>query len=115
MSDVSKQDIENFITNQYRLWSENRIDEMMDLFRAIAPNGFTIQYVGAPEVEGEKAMADMIAEYAGKIRTDLVRLLINGNEAATVVDNIRNDTEQVIPSIETYRFENGKMYVRYFH
>jgi len=115
MSDVSKQDIENFITNQYRLWSENRIDEMMDLFRAIAPNGFTIQYVGAPEVEGEKAMADMIAEYAGKIRTNLVRLLINGNEAATVVDNIRNDTEQVIPSIETYRFENGKMYVRYFH
>ena len=115
MAEVSKQEIEHFLVNQYRLWSEDRIDEMMDLFRRIAPNGFTIQYVGSPEVEGEKAMADMIAQYAGKMRTELVKLLVNGNEAATVVDNIPTDSDQVIQSIETYKFEGGKMQVRYFH
>lgn len=115
MPELSQQDIEQFIINQYQLWSENRIDELMNLFRAIAPNGFTIQYVGTPEIEGEKAMADMIANYAGKVRAKLVRLLINGNEAATVVDNIRNDSGEVKPSIETYRFENGRMHARYYH
>lgn len=115
MSELSKQDIENFITSQYQLWSENRVDEMMALFRTIAPNGFTIQYVGEPAIEGEKAMADMIASYAGKIRTELVRLLINGNEAAAVINNIRNESGEVKPSIETYRFENGRMHARYYH
>lgn len=115
MSELSQQDIEQFIINQYQLWSENRIDELMNLFRAIAPNGFTIQYVGTPAIEGEKAMAEMIANYAGKVRAKLVRMLINGNEAATVVDNIRNDSGEVKPSIETYRFENGRMHARYYH
>ena len=115
MSELSKQDIEHFITTQYQLWSENRVDEMMALFRTIAPNGFTIQYIGSPEIEGEKAMVEMIAAYAGKIRTELVRLLINGNEAAAVIDNIRNDTGEVSPSIETYRFESGRMHARYYH
>ncbi|MDB6060874.1 MAG: hypothetical protein JWM78_977 [Verrucomicrobiaceae bacterium] len=115
MSELSKQDIEQFITNQYQLWSENRVDEMMALIRAIAPNGFTIEYIGAPPIEGEKAMAEMIANYAGKIRTQLVRLLINGNEAAAVIDNVRNESGEVKPSVETYVFENGRMHARYYH
>lgn len=115
MSTATPQEIEQFIRDQYRLWSEDRIDEMMVLFRRIAPNGFTIEYVGKPPQEGEQAMAEMIAEHGGKIRADLRQLIVNGNEAAAVVDNVVNDTGHVIPSIETYRFEDGKMHARYFH
>lgn len=111
----SSDEIAEFLRTQYLLWNDNKIDEMMAYFRRMAPNGFTIEYVGAEPQEGEQAMADMIAQYRGKVRTDLRQLLVNGNEAASYVDNRFLETDTGLPSIETYRFEDGKMYIRYFH
>lgn len=115
MTTLSKAEITTFLTEQYRLWSENKIDEMMALFSEIAPNGYTIEYVGQGPIDGPKGMADMIAEHAGKIRTDIVHLFVNGNEAAAVINNVVNETGAVMPSVDTYRFEDGTLAARYFH
>ena len=111
----TSEEIGTFLREQYQLWNDGKIDEMMDYFRRMAPNGFTIQYVGQPVQDGEQSMKDMIAEHGGKVRTELVQLLVNGNEAATYVDNQFVESGASVPSIETYAFEDGKMRIRYFH
>jgi limonene-1,2-epoxide hydrolase len=107
--------IASFITDQYRLWSEDKVEEMLALFQQIAPGGYTIQYVGQPVQEGEPAMAEMIHQYRGKVRTDLLQLIVNGNEAAAHVANRFVENGASMPSIETYRFDGGRMEIRYFH
>lgn len=111
----SEDEIRTFVTEQYRLWSEDKIDEMMALFRQMGRNGYTIEYVGSPPANGEDVMATMIAEHGGKTHTTLKQIIVNGCEAATVVDNISVETGEILPSIETYSFGDGTFHVRYFH
>ncbi len=111
----SEQEIETFLRDQYRLWSEDKVEEMLALFRVIAPRGYTIEYVGQPVQEGEQAMAEMIAQYRGKVRTDLLQLIVNGNEAAACIDNVFVGETVGVPSIETYRFAAGQLAIRYYH
>ncbi len=108
-------EIERFIRDQYRLWSDDRVEEMLELFRTIAPAGYTIEYVGRGVEDGDASMAAMIDQYRGKVLTHLRRLIVNGSEAAAVVDNEFVASGHVMPSIETYRFEGGRMAIRYFH
>jgi hypothetical protein len=108
-------EIDRFIREQYRLWSADAVDDMLELFRNVAPRGYTIQYVGHPAEEGNAAMATMISQYRGKVRTHLRQLIVNGAEAAAVVDNEFVETATTVPSIETYRFEGGRMEIRYYH
>lgn len=111
----SSSEIEDFLRKQYQLWNEQKFDEMLEYFRRIAPNGFTIEYVGGPVLAGEPAMKAMIAEHGGKVRPELMQLLVNGHEAATYVNNRRINTDVGIFSIETYCFADGKLHIRYFH
>ena len=111
----NEEQIRTFVTEQYRLWSEDRIDEMMALFREMGRNGYTIEYVGSPPADGEEVMATMIREHGGKTRTTLKQIIVNGHEAATVVDNVSVATGENLPSIETYSFGDGTFHVRYFH
>jgi hypothetical protein len=62
-SEPDEETIGRFVTDQYRLWSEGEVDEMLALFRRIAPNGYTVKYVGQPAQPGEVAMAEMIEAY----------------------------------------------------
>ncbi|WP_380879589.1 hypothetical protein ACFB49_23120 [Sphingomonas sp. DBB INV C78] len=115
MANPSSDEIATFLREQYLLWNDQKRDELMAYFRRMAPNGFTIEYVGRLPQDGEQAMEEMFAQYGGKCRTDLLQLLVNGNEAATYVDNRFVDTDVGMPSIETYKFEDGRMQIRYFH
>lgn len=109
--------IEAFLRAQYRLWSEGKYPEMLAEFRRIAPNGLTIEYVGSEPVDGWAALDDMWREYGNTCPTELVTVLVNGNEAATYVYNhMQTDSGvKTLPSIETYHFENGTLKIRYYH
>ncbi len=115
MTTPSSSEIAEFLRKQYQLWNEQKFDEMLDYFRRMAPDGFTIEYVGGPIMEGEPAMKAMIADHGGKVSPELLQLLVNGHEAATYVNNRRINTGDGIFSIETYHFADGKLHVRYFH
>jgi hypothetical protein len=117
MSKPTPQAIERFLRAQYSLWSEGKFEEMLAEFRQIAPNGLTIEYVGKAPQDGWVALDEMWRDYGNKCPTELVTVLVNGNEAATYVYNHLQTDNGVItlPSIETYLFENGRLHVRYFH
>src|SRR5690606_16648714 len=105
------------IEDNYRLWNENKIDDLLALFDKMGPEGFTIEYVGQEPVEGKKAIADMWAQYGGKSPAKPQLVLVNGNEgAAYVLNYVQTDKgEMVLPSLETYKVEDGKLTIRYYH
>lgn len=117
MSTPDPKTIENFLRLQYQLWSEGKFEEMLGEFRKIAPNGLTIEYVGKPPRDGWQELDDMWRDYGNKCPTEVVLLLVNGNEAAThILNHLQTDNGVVtMPSLETYKFENGTLHVRYYH
>lgn len=115
MAMPSEEKIRQFILDQYRLWGEDRLDEMMTLIREMAPQGYTIEYVGGPVLDGASAMADMIATHGGKIATDVGHLIVNGCEAAAMINNHVRETGATVVSLEVYKFGDGTFHARYFH
>lgn len=113
----SENEIADFLRLQYRLWNEQRRDELTAAFKAIVPNKLIIEYVGSDPVDGWQALDAMWDQYGGKMRTDIVELIVNGNEAAVHIRNVPlpEQAGASIPSIETYRFDEGSLHVRYFH
>jgi hypothetical protein len=110
-------EIEDFLRAQYRLWNDDQFEEMKSIFRDIAPNGVTIQYVGQQPLDGWQALDEMWEQHGGRVKAEIVALLVNGNEAATYILNHMSLEKgvQTSPSIETYLFEGGTLSIRYFH
>ncbi|MCB4858869.1 MULTISPECIES: hypothetical protein [Sphingobium] len=117
MSEVEVPDLEQAIRDNYRLWNEGKRDELDRLFRALGPQGFTIEYVGSPAVDGSTAMAEMWAEYGGKCTTEPLEVIVNGSEGAAYVANRLQTKDGIVtlPSLETYKVADGRLTIRYFH
>ncbi|WP_416465666.1 hypothetical protein [Sphingomonas sp. VDB2] len=117
MSEADVLDLEQAIRDNYRLWNEGKRDELDRLFRALGPEGFTIEYVGSPAVDGDAAMADMWAEYGGKCTTEPLEVIVNGTEGAAYVANRLQTKDGIVtlPSLETYKAADGRLTIRYFH
>lgn len=109
--------MEATIRSIYTLWNEADREGVLAAFRALGPEGFTIEYVGSEPLDGKQAIIDMWEQYAGTCTTDVVTLLVNGNEAAALINNNLklDDGIRTMPSIETYKVTDGVLEVRYFH
>ncbi|WP_246344384.1 hypothetical protein [Sphingobium fontiphilum] len=68
MNEADALDLEQAIRDNYRLWNEGKREELDRLFRTLGSDGFTIEYVGSPALDGAAAMAEMWAEYEGRHR-----------------------------------------------
>jgi hypothetical protein len=55
-----------------------------------------------------------VGQQRAKIRVEPVVKIVNGNEAACHVRNVIVGTGRAIETIELFRFEAGRLYVRYF-
>jgi hypothetical protein len=88
---------------------------MTDLYRKYAGDQLVIEYVGQPIGDGWKTYEHMWDTYNGSVRTDVIEVLINGNEAACYYNNVRLATGLGNPSIEIYRFDDRRLHIRYFH
>lgn len=51
---------------------------------------------------------------AGEDPVEPLTKIINGNEAACHIRNVIKGTDRAIVTIELYRFEEGRLFVRYF-
>ncbi|MCB2044598.1 MAG: hypothetical protein H6915_00590 [Novosphingobium sp.] len=109
--------MEATIRSIYALWNAADREGVLNAFRALGPQGFTIEYVGSAPLDGKVAVDDMWDQYAGSCTTDVVELLVNGTEAAALIHNKLQTEDGVvtIPSIETYKVADGVLEVRYFH
>jgi hypothetical protein len=114
---LKDQELEQAIHDTYRLWNEGKRQELDALFERMGPAGFTIQYVGSPVVDGPAAMEEMWRQYGGKCSTEALEVIVNGTEgAAYVANHLRTETGvTILPSLETYNLEDGRLTIRYFH
>jgi hypothetical protein len=117
MSEAATLDLEQAIRDNYRLWNEGERDALDRLFAAMGPNGFTIEYVGAPVMDGPVAMAEMWTQYGGQCITEPVEVIVNGSEGAAYVLNRLQTPDGIVtlPSLETYKVKDGQLTIRYFH
>lgn len=113
---LTAETIQDFLTKKVELWNAAKADELAELYRQIAPNGVTFEFVGSPPInDGMKALKKMCSDWGGHIDIELAQVLINGNEVACFVKNHRRATGDFEPSIEVYIFDDGKLVERYFH
>jgi hypothetical protein len=104
-----------FMQGQAQCWNAHDKAGMLAHYRAVAPMGLDIEYVGrADQAEGWLVLEEMYDKHNAQFRLEQVVTIVNGNEAAAHHRNCIRGTDIVIESIETYRFEPGRLFVRYF-
>lgn len=108
-------EIRRFLHAQIELWNDGKREEQTALYRRYAADGLVIEYIGQPVGDGWATFDHMWDAYGGKVRVEVAQMLVNGNEAACHHLNIRKASGLANPSIETYRFEEGRLFVRYFY
>jgi len=109
--------MEEHIRSIYSCWNDGDRDGVLAAFDALGPKGYTIEYVGNAPLDGKAAVQDMWDNYGGTCTTDITQLIVNGDEAAALIQNNVHSDEgtTTLPSIETYHVKDGVLAVRYFH
>jgi hypothetical protein len=115
MTIPSQGEIYDFLKQQVALWNAGEREAMTALYRQYAPDGLVIEYVGEPIGDGWQTFEHMWDAYSGKVRSEVIEMLVNGNEGACFLRNLRPASGVANPSIEIYRFEEGRLHIRYFH
>lgn len=107
--------IEHFMHSQVQAWNQGDKEGFFAAYRAAAPEGLQIEYVGrGPAGNGWPVLEGMWAQQSAKIEIEEVALIINSNEAACHNRNKVRGSAVVIETIELYSFDNGQLTVRYF-
>ncbi len=115
MAIPDEREIAAFLTKQLEYWNGKQRKEMTALYRKYAEEKLIIEYVGEPIGDGWMTFDHMWESYNGIVRTDVVQILVNGNEGACHFNNVRVATGIGNPSIEIYKFEEKRLHIRYFH
>jgi hypothetical protein len=111
---MDKATIEQFIHAQVRAWNAGDREAFFAAYRAAAPNGLLIEYVGRPASDGWPVLEGMWLQQSAKIEIEEVVAIVNGQEAACHNRNKIRGTTKAIDTIELYRFDQGRLHVRYF-
>jgi hypothetical protein len=115
MSTYDAEQIRAFLIANIELWNAKDRGGHTDLYRAAAPNGLIIEYVGQPIGDGWATFNHMWDTYNGLFHVDIGEIFVNGNEGACLYHNVLVADGKSNPTIEIYRFDQGKLHVRYFH
>lgn len=106
--------IEAFLHAQVRAWNAGDREAFLGAYRAAAPNRLLIEYVGRPAADGWAVLEGMWAQQSARIEIEEVVAIVNGGEAACHNRNKVRGTTTAIETIELYRFDAGRLHVRYF-
>ncbi len=106
--------VERFLHGQVACWNAGDKEGFLAHYRAMAPRGLTIEYVGQPARDGWPVLEAMWEAQASRIAIEVQATVISGDEAACHHRNRVIGTGAAIPTIELYRFGDGTLSVRYF-
>ena len=106
--------ISAFLHSQVACWNAGDRNGFFAAYRAVAPNGLTIEYVGRGVTDGWPVLEQMWAQQSAKIEVEELLHVVNGSEAACHQLNKVRGTDTVIHTVELYRFDAGTLAVRYF-
>ena len=111
---MDKDVIEAFLHEQTEHWNAGDKPAFLAAYRRMAPLALSIEYVGRPPQDGWPVLEQMWEQQQAKIRVEPVHKIVNGNEAACHIRNVIIGTARAIETIELFRFEEGRLFVRYF-
>jgi len=111
---MTTESIERFMHAQVKAWNAGDREAFLRAYREAAPNGLQIEYVGRPTADGWPVLEGMWAQQNAKIEIEEVLTIVNGSEAACHNRNKVRGTSIAIETIELYRFDAGRLQVRYF-
>lgn len=111
---LNNEAITAFLHEQLRCWNAGDRDGFFAAYRAVAPNGLTIEYVGRAPTDGWPVLEQMWAQQSAKVEVEELLHVVNGSEAACHQLNKVRGTAMVIHTVELYRFDAGALAVRYF-
>lgn len=112
---LSASDINHFLHTQVACWNAGDKAGFLAAYRAAAPGGLLIEYVGRPATDGWAVLEAMWDRQSAAIEIEEVVLIVNGTEAACHNRNRMRADGRVIETIELYRFDqDGRLLVRYF-
>ena len=112
---VDKASIERFMKGQVACWNSGDREGFMAHYREMASEQLYIGYAGRSDPNtGWFIIEEMWDKHNAGFRLEVVETIINGNEVAVHHRNCIKGTDAVIESIETYRFEPGRLSVVYF-
>lgn len=111
---MDKHAIEHFLHGQVDCWNRGDKEGFFAHYRNVSANGLSIEYVGKPQHDAWQVLEGMWAQQQPKIRVEVRQCIVNGAEAACHHLNAFREQEGGIETIELYRFEEGKLSVRYF-
>jgi hypothetical protein len=106
--------IETFLRNQTAHWNAGDKQAFLEDYQHVASAGLSIEYVGRSPQDGWPVLEQMWEQQQAKILVEPLTKIINGNEAACHIRNVIKGTDRAIVTIELYRFEEGRLFVRYF-
>lgn len=111
---MNNAEIEHFLHAQVRCWNAADKAGFMGAYRQVAEAGLTIEYVGREPADGWTVLEAMWERQNSAVEIEEVQVIINGNEAACHNRNRIKGTGKVVETIELYRFDPGRLSVRYF-
>lgn len=103
-----------FLHEQVRAWNAGDKAAFFAAYRAAAPQGLRIEYVGKPEADGWPILENMWEQQAAKFEVEEGLMVPCGQEVACHNRNKVRGTTMVIETVEIYRFEAGRLTIRYF-
>jgi hypothetical protein len=106
--------IGTFLHGQIECWNAGDKEGFFAHYRAAAPNGLEIEYVGQPQGDAWQVLEAMWAQQNARIRIEVAACIVSGGEAACHHRNLMRDGPGGVETIETYRFAEGRLAVRYF-
>ena len=114
MTDIDTVNIERFMHGQVAAWNAQDKPAFMALYREFAPLQLQIHYAGRePQADGWLVIEEMWDKHNAQFRLQVVTTIINGCEAAVHHHNCIIGSDVVLESLETYRFEPGRLSVVY--
>jgi hypothetical protein len=114
MTPIDTAAITRFMQGQVAAWNAHDKPSFMALYREFAPLRLEILYAGRSDVnDGWFVIEEMWDKHNPQFRLEVVSTIINGSEAAVHHHNCIVGSAVVIESLETYRFEPGRLSVVY--
>jgi hypothetical protein len=106
--------IEKFVHAQAKAWNSGDKAAFLEAYSSVAPNGLEIEYVGRPAADGWPVLEAMWDQQNSKVEVESIATIVNAGEAACHNRNWIRGTQNWIETIELFRFDSGRLKVRYF-
>ena len=111
---INTTSIERFMHGQVAAWNAHDKPAFMALYREFAPLQLQIHYAGREQqADGWLVIEEMWDKHNAQFRLKVITTILNGLEAAVHHHNCIIGSDVLIESLETYRFEPGRLFVVY--